>query len=82
MFARTELIFKESRISESNKIEIDLEFIAGNQIMLDSIAILGNVKLNPEYVSSLIGLKPGEPLNASRIEEIPDALKNLSFLRA
>ena len=76
-FAQTKL--DSLQISE-NTIQAKLVIEKGPLITIDSISIIGDVKITPNYIANYIGIKKGSPYNESLIQEISTRLNELQFV--
>jgi outer membrane protein assembly factor BamA len=63
-----------------NEISAALNLSKNNMIILDSIIIKGNTKINIHYIYQYFGIKPGDLYNESRIRNIKNKLKDIPFV--
>lgn len=67
-------------VIENNEILGNLNFEQGRQVLIDSIQMRGNVKVNDRFIQNYIGIEKGDIYNESKIEKVNQRLKELSFL--
>lgn len=61
------------------KASLDLE--KGPFIIIDSLNIIGNVKLSKNFIQRYFQITPGMPYNQSQVEQIQQKAKNLLFAK-
>ncbi|HKK77367.1 MAG TPA: BamA/TamA family outer membrane protein [Saprospiraceae bacterium] len=77
-FARIRL---EISSIEQQAVRAKVIFDSGDQILLDSLEIIGDTRLDPFYVQSYLGLKPGNLFSQQELEAADRRLRELSFLK-
>lgn len=70
----------DSVLIHEDKVKEKITLIKGPLIIIDSLSIKGDVKINPYVVYRLIGIKPGSPYSEKKIQSISSALSNTPYL--
>jgi outer membrane protein assembly factor BamA len=68
-------------VNEHGHIQAALNLSKNKKIIVDSIVIVGNAKINPAYLHNYIGIKPGDLYNESQFKKINARIKELPFVR-
>lgn len=68
-------------ISAERAITAMIDFVPGQQILLDSLIVIGNTKIDPFYLRAYLGLEPGQPFSQAQLEDADRKLNNLLFLK-
>ncbi len=71
----------DSFLFESAGIEAGIYLDRYRFIVLDSLRVIGKIKLAPMYLRTYLGIKEGQPYNESAIRAIPSRIRELGFLR-
>jgi outer membrane protein assembly factor BamA len=68
---------------EFNKNEITASILLnkGKYITIDSIIIKGDAKINPIYIYTYIGIKPGDAFNQTQLSKVSTRIKELAFVK-
>jgi outer membrane protein assembly factor BamA len=74
-------IYWDSLSVHENRLNASLIYDMGPLIVYDSLYIKGDIRLKPDYLSSYLDVYPGKPFRQKRINEIPERLDNLEFLK-
>ena len=71
-----------------DSVDIQQNFISANLILeknkyivIDSIIIKGDVKINPIYIYNYLNVKPGDVYNESNLSKVGTRIKELSFVK-
>ncbi len=62
----------------SARLRMDKNYL----VLLEELAVSGDVKISQAYLSNYLGLRPGSPYDQSRILRVRDRLRELPFLKA
>jgi len=65
---------------DNNEIAGDIQFIEGRKVVIDSIQLRGNAKVNDRFIQNYIGIEKGDIYNESKIAKVNQRLKELAFL--
>lgn len=71
----------DSVLINDYKVKMQISLEKGPLIKIDSISIKGELKINPYYVYRTTGIKPGDVYNEKKINNIPNALKSVPFIK-
>jgi len=64
-----------------NSISARLKLQKNELITIDSIIVAGDVPLHSGYLQNVLGIRPGEPYDESKIRKIDRKLTELNFIR-
>jgi len=65
---------------ENEKVTASLVLQKNQLVLLDTIAVEGDLKLSRTYLSNYLGLKSGAPYDRSRVLRLRDRLRELTFV--
>ena len=74
-------LFLDSLIYSSKVFEASIFVSPNRNIKLDSIRVVGNAKLSPNFLNAYLGFKMGQNYNQSKIGLIDSRLKDLPYLK-
>lgn len=77
-FARLRL---EKITIEQQRVQASIVLDSGAQILLDSLRIIGNTRVDPYYLQSYLDLKPGQLFNRQNLKDTDRRLRELPFLK-
>lgn len=73
------LRFEDVKV-DSNKLQAKVNVDMGPKILVDSIKVIGNVKIAPAYLHAYLGIKPQKEFNAQRFRNADRLLRDLPFM--
>ena len=71
----------DSVIFDSGKVAMKIVLDKGPLVRIDSIAIKGNLKINPHYIYRTTGIRPGDLYSEKKIRDIPATLRPVPFIK-
>lgn len=72
----------DSIVSQENSIGAAIDFDPGPFITFDTVQVTGTSKIQPLFLSRLLGIVPGGVFSQKKIDRSKDILKNLPFVQA
>ncbi len=72
----------KSLIEKDSRIYADLSIDRGKLILIDSVAIIGDITLTNRYIQNYIGIKKGALYNEELVRNISQKLRELPFLES
>lgn len=76
-FAKVEII---PNFSEASPWSSKINITQGQQVVFDTLVLLGNAKLSKSFVKHYLGIEKGELYNESKVKSIVARIKHLNFL--
>lgn len=77
-FAKVKL---DSVIIHNHSISANLLLEKNKFIVIDSVIIKGNAKINPIYIYNYLDIKPGDAYNENNLSKIENRIKELAFVK-
>ncbi|GIV44767.1 MAG: hypothetical protein KatS3mg035_1890 [Bacteroidia bacterium] len=77
-FAKVKL---DSVVINNHSISANLLLDKNNFIVIDSIIIKGDAKINPIYIYNYLDVKPGDAYNENNLSKISNRIKELAFVK-
>lgn len=77
-FAKVKL---DSVIIQQNSLSANLLLEKNKYIVIDSIIIKGDAKINPIYIYNYLNIKPGDAYNESNLSKVGTRIKELAFVK-
>lgn len=71
----------DSILIEDYKVKEKITLIKGPLIIIDSISIKGEAKINPHVIYRIIGIKPGSIYSEKKIQSISPQMENIPYLQ-
>lgn len=65
---------------DSNVIQASLNIIKNKLYILDSIVVIGNLKLNKKFLTSYLGIKEKDIYNEALLKDVSRKIKQLAFV--
>jgi outer membrane protein assembly factor BamA len=69
------------KINDKGHIQAALNLSKHKKVVIDSIVIVGNARINPVYLYNYIGIKPGDLYNESQFKKLEARIKELPFVK-
>lgn len=67
--------------TDSIRMKAALYVVPGPEVFIDSLIVKGKVKLSPAYISTYLGIRPGDSYDESDIQRIRTRIRELPFVR-
>lgn len=77
-FAKVKL---DSVVINGNSISAKLLLDKNKFIVIDSVIIKGDAKINPVYIYNYLNIKPGDAYNENNLSKIGNRIKELAFVK-
>ena len=74
-------VWLDSLQNSNNKIEAKVYSKPNQKIVIDTLRLVGNVKINQGFLTSYLGLKKNQNYDERKVKEIDKKLKDLPFIR-
>jgi outer membrane protein assembly factor BamA len=71
----------DSTVVEGETISSKIEIFKGPKITLDTLAILGDLKISRAFMEQYLNLVPGEPFDQSKLNDVRKKLSTLPFAK-
>jgi outer membrane protein assembly factor BamA len=66
---------------EDTLVSTSMTLVKNKVFLFDSINLISTVAINPKFLERHLGLRKGELYDQSKVDQIPERIKNLSFVR-
>lgn len=71
----------DSVVIQDTLVSTSMKLIKNKVFRFDSINLISTVAINPKFLERHLGLHKGELYDQSKVDQIPERIKNLSFVR-
>lgn len=73
-------VWIDSLNTDSKNIWAKIFSNPNQKIIIDTVRIVGNVKINQGFITSYLGIKKNQPYNEEKIQQIDKQLKDLAYV--